>query len=471
MKNPVIVWFRNDMRLDDHPAFVAAHETGRPLICLFIDDTQTGCKDYYKGGAVRWWMHYALTSLAQSLADKGGQLLIRSGDPLTILKSLIAETGAEAVYWNRLYMPQEISRDTEIKSFLKSENIDVKSFKAALLKEPHEVKTMDGDSYKVYSPFRRAAEKQGLDDNPLDCPENMSFYATDHIRTEEISALFPLPQNPDWAVDMRREWDISEHAAHERLREFADFALGDYKTGRDFPAKNYVSRMSPYLARGMITPRRILYMIRDFPDSKGKAHYISELLWREFSYYLLFHYPHMETRNFRSEWDRFPWENNDEWFKAWKQGKTGVPIVDAGMRELRSTGYMHNRTRMLVGSFLVKHLLIDWRHGEAWFRDNLVDFDVASNVASWQWVAGSGADAAPYFRIFNPALQSKKFDPEGEYIKRHVSELMHIKYVHIHDPWEEGIKFNGHYPDKPLVDLKAGRDKALEIYHSLKNTA
>ena len=472
--SPIIVWFRSDIRLDDNPALFVASETNRPLILLYIDDSVTPCQHYTKGGALRWWTHYALENFAKQLEDYKAKLIIRQGNPLDILQDIIQKTKATSVYWNRLYAPSEIQRDTHIKTILKGQNIEVKSFKANLLKEPHEITTGEGGFYKVYTPFRRACERELLDDMPIDPPVAL-FSFTDNLSSASIDEIFPLPQNPDWAGDMRKTWDITEKAAHHRVKDFIHTHLENYKEARDFPSQNATSRLSPYLARGMISPRRILYYVNQAPASKGREHFISELLWREFSAYLLYHFSFMEQGNFRPAWDDFPWENNMSCLKKWQKGQTGIPIIDAGMRELRLTGYMHNRVRMLVGSFLVKHLLIDWRYGEAWFRDNLVDFDVANNIASWQWVAGSGADAAPYFRIFNPVLQSQKFDKDGDYIKKYVPECRDLQGKYIHAPWEAssgelmmaGIILGKNYP-APIMNLEAGRKRALEIYHNLK---
>jgi len=474
--SPVIIWLRHDFRLWDNPALYTASTLNRPVLCVYIDDDVTDCRKNYAGGASRWWNHYALISFKKKLEEINGTLLLRKGNPKTILNELIKATKTDHVLWNRIYSPDEVTRDTKIKSALKEQGLKVETFAATLLMEPHTVKNKEGGVYKVYSPFRRAVEATNFDAHPpYDPPKNIQGYDISHLEGLQIEDIFPLPTAPNWAEKLERHWDITEDSAIERVKYFAERAMEEYKTGRDFPAKDYVSRLSPYLARGMITPRKIMDMIKPYPSSKGKTHFISEILWREFAAYLLFHFPHMTSRNFRPEWDDFPWENNMEKLQAWQQGETGFPIIDAAMKELRQTGYMHNRTRMLVGSFLVKNLLIDWKHGEEWFRDNLVDFDVASNIASWQWVAGSGADAAPYFRIFNPILQSKKFDGDGEYIKTYLPQLKDLNNKDIHEPWEapladlimKGVNMGKNYP-YPICDLQKSRDKALEVYHGLK---
>ena len=475
-QSPIIVWLRHDFRLHDNPALSIAAGSDCPVLCLYIDDTGTECQKNYAGGASRWWNHYALQSFKEKLETLGGTLIIRQGNPQNILDDVIKATKSDHILWNRLYFPDEVARDTHIKTALKERGLTVETFAASLLVEPHTIKNKEGGIYKVYSPFRRAVETTDFAGTPpYDAPKSIRGYDIASLETLNIQDVFPLPTAPNWAQKLEKHWDITEDAAIERVKYFSERAMEDYKKGRDFPAKDYVSRLSPYLARGLITPRKIMDMIKPYPSNTGKIHFISEILWREFAAYLLFHFPHMTSSNFRPEWDKFPWENDPEKLKAWQKGETGFPIIDASMKELRETGYMHNRTRMLVGSFLVKNLLIDWKHGEAWFRDNLVDFDVASNIASWQWVAGSGADAAPYFRIFNPILQSKKFDGEGEYIKTYLPHLKDLNNKDLHEPWNaplvdlmmKGVNLGKNYP-YPICDLQKTREKALEIYHGLR---
>lgn len=453
--SPALVWVKNDIRLNHNPALYEASCLDKEIIILYIDDNKSSAKSYYSGGAMRLWTHYSLKDFLKNIREIGGNLIICQGNPLDIIQEIIKETNADTVFWNRSYLPQEIKRESEIKDSLKKQDIHVESFKANYLFEPHTVKNKENAPYKVYTPFRKALEAIGFNNKPLPKPKKLVAYQNNNLVSSKIEDIFPLSTNPDWGSDVIKDWNVSENGAYETLEDFLKHGLNHYKGGRDFPSKNYVSKLSPYLARGMITPLQIIDALKNHQNTEHKAHFISELLWREFATYLLFHFPYMEETNFRKEWDKFPWKTGASTeLTKWKKGQTGFPIIDAGMRELRQTGYMHNRVRMIVASFLVKHLLIDWHEGEAWFRDNLFDFDVANNIASWQWVAGSGADAAPYFRIFNPILQSKKFDPDGEYILKYVGELKNCS--DIHEPL-----FSKNYPS-PMIDLKIGRDKALE---------
>ncbi len=461
--SPIIVWFRRDLRLSDNPALYHAAAKGAPVLPLYIDETDRQTPD---GAASRVWLHHSLKALS---ADMDG-LVLRKGAALQVLKSLIDETGAKAVYWNRRYGPdREI--DTTIKSALADQNLEVKSFNGCLLSEPWTIKPKSGAPYyKVYTPYWRAVLSQ-IDAAPALTRPEFKILSVDGLSIDE---LIPLPNLPDWASKMLPGWTIGEHGAKVALRDFLDQALGRYASDRDRPDRpDATSRLSPHLAFGEISPRQIWHKVRGQDLDGGK--FLSEIGWRDFSYNLLFHNPELRHQNFKSDFDRFPWISDSVRLKAWQTGQTGYPIVDAGMRELWETGYQHNRVRMITASFLIKHLMIDWREGEKWFWDTLFDADVASNPANWQWVAGSGADASPFFRIFNPMTQGQKFDPKGDYVRRWVPELTALPDKYIHSPWTAPdnvlntaeIKLGEHYPN-PIVDHKTARLRALEAYKSLK---
>ena len=412
-----------------------------------------------------------MQSLDQSLQDK---LNIFSGNPLQILSRLVEENQAAGVYWNRCYDAQSIERDGLIKSTFKDAGLQVKSFNGSLLWEPWQVLKNDGTHYKVFTPYyRRGCLQQSAPRRPLPAPEKMQLLKLDNSLA--IDALSLLPEI-NWHKKMESHWDISEAGAMDRLDKFIFNGIQDYRDGRNFPDKENVSRLSPYLHFGQLSVNTAWHTARDaapvIGNEKSLDTFLSELGWREFSYYLLYHYPQLPTENLQPRFDRFPWEKDGETeLRAWQTGQTGYPLVDAGMRELWQTGYMHNRVRMVVGSFLVKNLLIHWHSGEQWFWDCLVDADLASNSASWQWVAGCGADAAPFFRIFNPITQSEKFDKQGDYIRRYVPELSGMPAKYIHAPWlapaevleTAGVEIGGNYP-APIVDVKASRERALDAF-------
>lgn len=417
-----------------------------------------------------------MQSLDQSLQ---GKLNIFSGKPLQILSRLVEENQAAGVYWNRCYDAQSIERDGLIKSTFKDAGLQVKSFNGSLLWEPWRVLKNDGTHYKVFTPYyRRGCLQQPAPRRPLPAPEKMQLLKLDNSLA--IDALSLLPEI-NWHKKMEGHWDISEAGARDRLDKFIFNGIQDYRDGRNFPDRENVSRLSPYLHFGQLSVNTAWHAALDaapmIGNEKSLDTFLSELGWREFSYYLLYHYPQLPTENLQPRFDRFPWEKDGEAeLRAWQTGQTGYPLVDAGMRELWQTGYMHNRVRMVVGSFLVKNLLIHWHSGEQWFWDCLVDADLASNSASWQWVAGCGADAAPFFRIFNPITQSEKFDKEGDYIRRYVPELSGMPAKYIHAPWlapeevleKAGVEIGGNYP-APIVDVKASRERALDAFKLTKD--
>jgi deoxyribodipyrimidine photo-lyase len=473
-KRPSIIWFRQDLRLADNPALHAACEAGEIIPVYILDTANPG--DWAMGGASRWWLHQALESLNQSLQ---GRLNIFQGDPLEILNRLVEQTSAGAIFWNRCYEPWRIQRDGKIKTSLKEASVDVRSFNGSLLWEPWEVLKNDGTPYKVFTPYyRRGCLSKIAPRKPLAIPNNIQIQDRRNDSLS-IAALSLLP-NINWHSEMDARWDITETAAQNRLDEFVIDELEDYRDGRNFPAKPNVSRLSAYLHFGQISVNTVWHQACDAAALvKNEASidtFLSELGWREFSHYLLYHFPQLPKDNLQPRFDLFPWaENTESELKAWQQGRTGYPLVDAGMRELYSTGYMHNRVRMVVGSFLVKNLLIHWHKGEDWFWDCLVDANLAANSASWQWIAGCGADAAPFFRIFNPITQSEKFDKQGDYIRRYVPELAKMPAKYIHAPWlaptavlrAAGVEIGANYP-APVVDIKESRERALAAFKLTK---
>jgi deoxyribodipyrimidine photo-lyase len=469
-----IVWFRNDLRVADNPALLAAAMRGGTVICCYILDEETpGMRAM--GGAQKWMLHHGLAALSKKLGELGQALLLRRGAAKTVLEELRAETDADAVYWNRRYGPGEIEADSDIKAQLAQAGVEARSFDGSLLHEPTLLRTGAGQPFRVYSPFWRAFEASGEPRQPRGEPQRLQAPAQTP-RSDRLEDWELLPTKPDWAQGLREAWPAGEDGARQMLTRFLKDGLEGYADGRDFPALPHVSRLSPYLRFGMISPHQVWHAARDAgAPQRDTIKFLKELGWREFSFHLLFFNRELSKRNFSSGFDVFPWKWESDHVEAWKRGRTGYPIVDAGMRELWATGWMHNRVRMIVASFLVKHLLVHWRVGEEWFWDTLVDGDPANNAASWQWVAGCGADAAPYFRVFNPMLQGEKFDPDGEYVKKWVPELAKLHPRHVHAPWEApseslaqaGIRLGRDYP-RPIVDHQKARDSALQAFQSIR---
>lgn len=472
---PTLLWFRKDLRLDDNLALAAAVQSGQPVIALYIREPQAA-ETGPLGAAQAWWLHHSLTSLATSLESYGLHLTLRSGPPAQVLDRLIAETGANAVHWNRRYDPAGMAIDTEIKAHLRKCGIAAHSHRGFLLHEPSKVQTGEGKPYRVYTPFWRTIERAG--DPPAPIPRPKAILSPDHWpKSETLESWALLPSKPNWARGFEAIWTPGEQGARKRLDQFIRTGLKGYRTRRDFPAFEATSQLSAHLALGDISPARLWHAtigLQDEIASEDIVHFRKELVWRDFSYHLLYHFPQLRDKNWNAKFDAFPWVTNQTHLQAWQQGRTGYPIVDAGMRQLWQHGTMHNRVRMIAASFLIKDLMIDWRCGESWFRDTLVDADPASNAASWQWVAGSGADASPFFRIFNPITQGEKFDPEGDYIRQFVPELAKLPNALIHKPFDTpitilqkaGITLGETYPH-PLVDHKQARDIALAAYKSL----
>jgi deoxyribodipyrimidine photo-lyase len=460
-----LVWFRQDLRLTDNPAFLEACSQHQFVIPLYVYQEQRSVL----GRAQAWWLHHSLTALSHALSQLGLHLILRKGNPLEIILDLVKNVPINTVYWNRCYEPMAISRDTNLKSTLLEQGIEVKSSNGSLLHEPWTIKNKQGDFFKVFTPYWKRC-RQSLSIQPArsitHSPKGLE------VPSDTILEWKLLPTIP-WAARFPEYWTPGEQGAQNKLHEFINHHLTGYKKNRDFPANNATSRLSPHLHFGEISPWAVVRAIEiakldPHCDFASAEHFLSELGWREFSVYLLYHFPKLPSENFKPEFDAFPWHNDEQWLKRWQKGLTGYPIIDAGMRELWATGYMANRVRMIVASFLTKGLFVDWRLGAAWFLDTLVDADLANNSASWQWVAGCGADAAPYFRIFNPVLQSQKFDPEGDYIRQWIPELGKLKGQAIHAPWEwPESKESILYP-KPIMNHKEARTMALSYYKQLK---
>jgi deoxyribodipyrimidine photo-lyase len=469
---PILVWLRKDLRLADNPALTAAAATGRPVIPLYILDETPGVRPM--GAASLWWLDKSLTALAASLEAIGSRLILRRGPAREVLDDIVAHAKPAAVVWNRLYDAAAIERDSAIKAWLKDEGVACESFNAGLLNEPWTVKNGSGQPYKVFTPYWRAARDQlhhvHVDPRPRPWPRPSTGRAP-----RRWTAGSCIPTRPDWSRGFDL-WTPGEAGALERLDDFLSGPVEDYDRQRDIPGVEATSRLSPHLHFGEIGPRQVWVAARhaaaagDAPAGQVEK-FLSEIGWREFNHSILFHNPNLPKANFRPEFDSFPWVRDDAAFEAWSRGETGYPIVDAGMRELWATGFMHNRVRMIVASFLIKHLLIDWRAGEAWFWDTLVDADLANNVGNWQWVAGSGADASPYFRIFNPIAQGQKFDPHGAYVRRWVPELANLPDALIHEPWKASPQLSAvavRIYGEPIVGHSAARERALEAYRGLK---
>ncbi|MEM9329692.1 MAG: deoxyribodipyrimidine photo-lyase [Pseudomonadota bacterium] len=468
MTTKTICWFRQDLRIADNPALTHASQSGGVLPVFILDET-----DRPLGGASKWWLHHSLSSLSQSL----GGLVLRRGNPLEELKTLVEKTKATQIVWNRCYEPHGINRDKEIKSYFKSAGLEVMSFPGSVIHEPWEIQTGSGGPYKVYTPFSRAIQAKGF---PPPLPADTVKIAETDDLGHTLEALNLLPSHPNWAQGWAELWSPGEAGAHTALDIFLKSGLTGYGELRNRPDLPNVSRLSPHIHYGEISPRQICAKSGFLADkSPEHAHdvgkFLSEIAWRDFANHLLFHFPEIPVRNWKPTFDHYPWRQSKEDLEAWQKGMTGYPMVDAGMRELWHTGYMHNRVRMLVASFLVKHLRIHWREGEAWFWDTLVDADLANNTSSWQWVAGSGADAAPYFRIFSPLGQGPKFDPKGHYVRQWCPELAKLPDNVIHAPFEAseiilknaGVKLGETYPF-PIVDHKKARQAALDGYEAVK---
>ena len=470
MSNDInILWFRKDLRLMDNPALVEANLNAEIIPIFILDDTNP--EENKMGAASRVWLYHSLKSLNISMQKK---INFYSGDPVKIISELINNYNINGVYWNRCYEPWEIRRDKKIKDLLKIKKVKAKSFNGSLIREPWEVLKEDQTPYKVFTAlYKKAYLNSDIKVEVINEPTKIN-YSTKIFSSNTLDTLKLLP-NLSWADNIIKYWQVGEKNAHLKMTEFFKKGIDDYKEGRNFPFKKNVSRLSPHIHFGEISPKQLWVKAKSIGSNKNTEHFVSEICWREFSYYLLYHFPNLPKDNLQKKFNNFPWKDNNYYFDSWKKGKTGYPIIDAGMRELYETGYMHNRVRMIVASFLVKNLLIHWHKGERWFWDCLFDADLANNSASWQWVAGSGADAAPYFRIFNPVTQGVKFDVDGQYTKQYVPELKDMPNKYLFSPWEApddvlnkaNVVLGGNYP-KPIIDIKESREKALYSFSLIK---
>jgi deoxyribodipyrimidine photo-lyase len=467
---PALLWFRQDLRLSDNPALAAAVSRRGPVIPVFIwAPEEEGA--WPPGAASRWWLHHSLAALNADLEKRGSRLIIRRGPTAAALNCLVEESGASAVFWNRRYEPASIAHDHELQATFRERGLAADSFNGNLLFEPGTILNGNGQPFQIFTAFWRACLSKPIAPQSKDAPRNLPSPER-WPRSLELAEL-GLEPAIDWAAGLRETWRPGECGAHAQLKRFRKEALAHYPTGRNEPGDIGTSRLSPHLHFGEISPRQVWNAVVGGHEA-GEA-YLRQIGWREFAYHLLYHHPESPEQALRQEFAAFPWKTNSRTLKAWQRGKTGYPLVDAGTRELWRTGWMHNRVRMVASSFLVKHLLISWQLGAAWFWDTLVDADLANNTLGWQWVAGCGADAVPYFRIFNPVIQGEKFDPAGEYVRRWVPELAKLPDDWLHKPWkapasilrEAGVTLGRTYPF-PIVDHVEARARALAALATIK---
>ncbi len=472
---PSILWFRNDLRFSDNRALVAAIKAGGPLVPVFIwDPGAYGA--WAPGGASKWWLHQTLADLTDALGRLQGGLVLREGHSLEVLRDLVEETGAKRIYWNRRYESPLRELDVRIQQELGAAGVEVMTYNSALLNEPQEVSTKAGRPYRVYTPYFNEAVGHRVQ-APVEPDLGALSFPKRLPRSEPLEHLGLMPAVP-WYGGFEAEWEPSEAGALKQLERFLDEAVDGYAEGRDRPGDEGTSRLSPYLHWGQIGPRQIVHALAarcDRSSFAGADVFLKEIYWREFAYHVLYHFPKTPDAPLKPEYADFPWQADTEQLRRWQRGQTGYPIVDAGMRQLWQTGWMHNRVRMIVASLLVKHLLQDWKDGAKWFWDTLVDADLANNTLGWQWIGGCGADAAPYFRVFNPILQGQKFDGNGDYVRRYVPELAKLPTQYLHAPWQApcavlesaGVVMGRTYPD-PVIDHAAGRARALAAFDQFK---
>ena len=476
---PAIVWLRQDLRLADNPALQAACGHGGPVVPVFVWAPEE--EDAWRpGGASRWWLQQSLERLAGQFRAAGAELVIRRGASLAELLRVAKATEASAVFWNRRYEPAVIARDRKVEAALRAAGLQTESCNGALLHEPGSVRNQAGRPFQVFTPFWKSCLASGEPSAPLPAPRRLS--APPRRPASLPLAALDLEPKLAWTDGLCAAWQPGAAGAQAELQRFLRDGLLTYAEGRNRPDLVGTSRLSPHLHFGEISPRQVWQAVRRFAESQSIRaevwrhwQFLTELGWREFAHHLLFHFPHMPEQPLRAEFARFPWRKNLAWLHAWQRGRTGYPLVDAGMRELWSTGWMHNRVRMVVASFLVKNLLLPWQEGARWFWGTLADADLANNTFGWQWTAGCGTDAAPFFRIFNPVSQGEKFDPEGRYVRRWIPELGRLPAAWIHRPWEAplvalaaaGVELGGNYP-RPLVGLLLSRELALEAYQRIR---
>ncbi len=475
---PIILWYRDDLRLADHAPLRAAVASGAPILPLFIlDETSPG--KWRPGAASRWWLHHSLAALAADLAGLGSRLVIRRGDSLEVITTLARQCQARALYFHCSHEPAQAVLEERLWREL-GEKLEIRRFRGRLLQEPEQVRTGAGEPFRVFTPFWKACLRLPEPEAPLPAPARLAPTPPE-VTGLELDSLQLLPRTPDWAAGLREQWRPGEAGARLRLETFCEEALSGYAAGRDQPGRPGTSRLSPHLHFGEISPRQVWQAVRGVQatvaaTTRGGDAYLRELGWREFCHHLLHHWPQLPEQPFNPRFADFPWRDDGEAFRAWTRGQTGYPLVDAGMRELWHTGWMHNRVRMVVASFLVKHLLVPWQQGQDWFWDTLVDANLANNAGGWQWVAGCGADAAPYFRIFNPVLQGQKFDPHGDYARRWLPELRRLSGKDIYAPFAAnqaslaaaGVRLGVDYPE-PLVEHDFARRRALGALATLKS--
>ncbi|MCA3554926.1 deoxyribodipyrimidine photo-lyase [Aestuariivirga sp.] len=475
MTAPALYWLRNDLRLTDNAALTAAAAQG-PVIFLYVLDD--GTPDGWRlGGASRWWLHKSLEALSARV-----RLVLRQGAADKVIAEVLAETGAASVHFTRDYAPWSGQIEHRVKALAEAAGASCRRYGGFLLHEPESIRNGSGEAYKVYTPFSKACFAAG-EPRPLRPGPPITPW-TGAVKSDRLEDWELVPRRPDWAKGFSAVWTPGEAGAAARLKTFIKNGLAHYADERDRPDREVTSGLSPHLHFGEISPAQCWHAVRRAQlDAGGKldrpaGKFLKEVLWREFSYHLLHHWPTLPEKPFRPEFAAFPWGENPKALATWQKGRTGYPIVDAGMRELWVTGIMHNRVRMIAASFLIKDLLIPWQEGERWFWDTLVDADIGNNSASWQWVAGCGADAAPYFRIFNPVLQGEKFDPQGAYVRKWLPELRHMPDEFVHRPWEApalvlktaGVELGRNYPH-PVIDHGTARDRALDAFREIKGAA
>ena len=477
-----LVWFRQDLRLSDHRPLTAALEGAERILAVYVHDMQAAAR-WAPGGAALWWLHHSLASLGRAIERAGGMLVLRRGDASSIIPDLARRTGAHAVHCGLAHEPWLRMLDGKVAEQLAQAGIAFHAHRVATLFDLGRIRTGTGGIYGVYTPFARACRALPDPEPPLPQPAHLPMppgLRAEDLGGERLQDWRLLPTRPDWAGGLRGAWQPGEQGADARVRAFLADHLDGYGVSRDLPGdEDGTSRLSPHLHWGEISPVQVWHAARAAQENRetgrkpggqeGQARsgfetFQGELLWHEFAAYLLRNHPEMPEQPLRAAFRKLRWRRNEAELRAWQQGRTGIPIVDAGMRQLWHTGWMHNRVRMIAASFLVKHLLLSWQDGEAWFWDTLVDADLATNSASWQWIAGCGTDAQPFFRIFNPLTQSRKFDPRGNYIRRWVPELAALPDRFLHAPWEASDIPAG-YP-RPVVALDAGRDRALAAFRA-----
>ena len=472
-----IVWFRKDLRLRDNPTLEFALANKREVIPVFIWDEEEGGR-WSPGAASRWWLHQSLKSLAASIEKSGGRLLFEKGKPADVLPLVAKENGANEVLYSRAYDPGGLATQEAVEEALDRSGIETQSFNSSLLNEPWDVKNSSGKPFQVFTPFWRNC-RNGIYKQPANYPIKNLQFANHTVPRSSLDDLSLLPNHP-WHEKLSTHWDVSEVAGQAQVSHAARKIVPSYANLRNSPGTDGTSRLSPYLAWGLISPRQVCHsVLQNEPEgsNRGENKFLAEIGWREFSYHLLYHFPYLPDQPLRPKYAAFPWLSDSEALHDWKLGQTGYPMVDAGMRQLYETGWMHNRVRMVVASFLVKHLLISWEEGARWFWDTLVDADLASNTQGWQWAAGCGADAAPYFRIFNPITQGEKFDKSGRYARHWIPELGNFPNKWLFRPWEapsellseHDLELGGNYPN-PCVDHFEARARALQALSSLKDS-